>query len=320
MPRSRVLLLICLGLSVAFAASACTVNVAPAPNPTEQWLTAVALVELSTAQAHGTSPPSPPAETATPPPTPTQPPPTDTPTPTSPPPPTDTPTPSPTPSPIPPTPTPRPPTPTPGPERIRFAPGATSGTWNAVLVEGEPRRYVLRALAGQTMKVATDAPPGTVSLQVLSPHGVVLPWIWHEATREWEFDLPETGDYTLIFLGQGPVQITVTIPPPEGMPLTRTRITFAPGTASYELTTTLRAGEPQGFVLRIMAGQRLYVSALGAPEYPTVQVLDPSDRPLPTERGGRPGEWITDIVQTGDHTVVVTGEGEAQITFYVPPR
>jgi len=100
------------------------------------------------------------------------------------------------------------------------------------------------------------------------------------------------------------------------MPITR--IQFAPGNASYEFTTVLTAGTPQGYVLRVMAGQRIYVSALGEHEI-TVVVMGPGSVPLPTIRGGRPGQWYADVLTTGDYTVVLSGEGEAYVTIFIPP-
>jgi len=225
----------------------------------------------------------------------------------------------PTPTPLP-TATPLPPTPTPEPQRIQFAPGTDSATWTAVLTAGVPQRYVLRALAGQQMFITT-APAVAVSL--LQPDGAALLPVT-QSGGQWHFALPITGDYVITLTGEGSVPVTVRVPPlaptptPKPASPTPERIQFAPGTASYEFTTTLVAGVPKAYVLRVMGGQRLYVSALGESEV-MVAVFGPGDVPIPTVRAGRPGLWFADIPTTGDYTIVLSGEGEVSVTVYIPP-
>ncbi|HEY65921.1 MAG TPA: hypothetical protein G4O02_15270 [Caldilineae bacterium] len=238
--------------------------------------------------------------------------------------PTPVPTPTAMPTPVEPTPTPlptaTPPPPTPEPQRIQFAPGTDSATWTAALTAGVPQRYVLWASAGQQMFITT-AP--TVAVSLLQPDGTALLPVT-QSGGQWHFALPATGDYIIALTGEGSVPVTVRVPPlaptPTPKPTTAEpeRIRFARGTASYEFTTTLVAGVPKAYVLRVMAGQRLYVSALGEGEV-TVAVLGPGDVSIPTVRAGRPGLWFADIPTTGDYTIVLAGEGEVSVTVYIPP-
>jgi hypothetical protein len=100
-------------------------------------------------------------------------------------------------------------------------------------------------------------------------------------------------------------------------PVTRTRITFPPGNASTTFDTTLVTGAPQGYVLRVLGGQELRVSATGNA---LVGVLDSRDIPLPVQRAGRPGLWTVQVPATSDYTVVVYGDGPSTVTIFVPPR
>ncbi len=297
-----------LGLLLIGLLSACVVQVSPATAPDA---TEVARAVAATLTAAPTPTPLPPT------PTPTPLPPTATPVPTA----TPTLTPTATPTEAPP--------PTPEPiRRIRFAPGATSASFTVELAPGVPQQYVLKAMAGQRMTIsAAGALPLAVSL--ISPAGEVLPML-SPGPGQWQSTLPETGDYTIVLLGQGRVQITVRIPPlpptPHPTPalaIPLTRIQFAPGNASYDFSVELMPGMPRGYVVRVLQGQRIYVSALSAlgtlPE-PLIMVLDTAGRPMAVERGARPGLWMVDVPQTGDYTIVVYGEGEVDVTVYIPPK
>jgi hypothetical protein len=117
--------------------------------------------------------------------------------------------------------------------------------------------------------------------------------------------------------GTRPLYVQIVVGTPTvPIPATRTRINFAPGNASTTFTTNLAAGAAQGYVLQVLGGQQLYVSATGNA---TVGVLDPSDIPMAIQRAGRPGLWIVGIPVTGDYTVVVYGDGVSTVTIYVPP-
>ena len=113
------------------------------------------------------------------------------------------------------TPTPQPPTPTPEPEprRIRFAAGAMDAMMIGTLPPGGAERYVLRALAGQTLVVDITA-PHPVLLSVWGADGTVLK---REVggTSHWEGELPSTQDYLLELASTGPgidYRMAITIP------------------------------------------------------------------------------------------------------------
>jgi hypothetical protein len=123
----------------------------------------------------------------------------------------------------------------------------------------------------------------------------------------------------------GRVTLNVTIPPllsaptPQPtvpLPASRSPINFPPGNASTTFTTTLRAGVPQGYMLRVLQSQTMYVSVS---ENASVGVLGPGDVALAITRTGRPGLWTVKIPETGDYTVVLYGTGQASVTIYIPP-
>lgn len=101
-------------------------------------------------------------------------------------------------------------------ERIRFAPGGTSATVTGSLPPNGARQYILRALAGQTMTVATTATAGQVRVLVWGADGTTLQGDTVTAPG-FEGVLPSTQDY-VIALHAGPDRsadytMVVTIPP-----------------------------------------------------------------------------------------------------------
>ena len=97
----------------------------------------------------------------------------------------------------------------PVPQRIDFAPGATSATVKADLSQGVWQAYVLHVAVGQAMFVTLQ---GSASLNALDPQGSSMSPLSF-TPGQWQFALPEVGDYTILLLGQGPATLTVTVPP-----------------------------------------------------------------------------------------------------------
>ena len=61
-----------------------------------------------------------------------------------------------------------------GPKRIRFTRGATAVTVNGELARPEIDRYILTAMAGQSMQVDVNSPGETVVLAVQGEDGMIL--------------------------------------------------------------------------------------------------------------------------------------------------
>lgn len=109
-----------------------------------------------------------------------------------------------------------------GPERIQFAPGATSATVNGAALAHAPKRYLLRANAGQEMTVNLVTPSAFTYITVLTPQGGNLA-ATDGIIQNWTGRLPSTGDYTVevINTGQGAANFTlqVAIVTPTGGPV-----------------------------------------------------------------------------------------------------
>jgi hypothetical protein len=161
----------------------------------------------------------------------------------------------PTPTSVPPTP---PPTLEPGPTRIRFEPGATSTTVAGHIGQSGIDRYVLGALAGQTMEVRITSPDNDVLLDIWGADGTVLK---RHAVGEayWAGRLPATQDYFIGAVsvgGETNYLLTVTISALEPEP---TRIQFSPGATSAAIQASLEPGVPDRYALRALQGQSMQI-------------------------------------------------------------
>lgn len=104
------------------------------------------------------------------------------------------------------------PTPTPAAaQRITFQAGATSASVSMQLTPGQPKRFVIRAGAGQWMTLTFDAPVGSVNVR--APGGNALTPYYSDGSTMWQYYLTLSGDYTIIVNGSGPRWMTVEIPP-----------------------------------------------------------------------------------------------------------
>lgn len=109
---------------------------------------------------------------------------------------------------------------------------------------------------------------------------------------------------------------TPTPTPTLSVPATVQRLQFESGSTSDTVTTTLIPGVPKGYILRVQAGQEMFIT-LNRPA--NVVVLNPNGTRLPPSSSTINNQWQVVIPQTGDYTVVIGGEGETIITFFIPP-
>lgn len=93
------------------------------------------------------------------------------------------------PSPVPPVP--------PAYERVDFAPGAISTTLNGSIDYNQPKGYVVRALAGQTMQISTVSSAEYLNILVQGSDGIAFPLNGtnNQAQNNVSLSLPYTGDY-----------------------------------------------------------------------------------------------------------------------------
>ena len=82
-------------------------------------------------------------------------------------------------------------------ERVSFDPGAVSATRNGVIAQGQPKAYVIRGLAGQTMTITTSSSAEPLVITVQSPNGLTLALNGSngQIQNNVSTQLPLTGDY-----------------------------------------------------------------------------------------------------------------------------
>lgn len=149
------------------------------------------------------------------------------------------------------------------PARIEFGPGQTSAAFDGqVVAGGQPRQYVIRMLAGQTLITnLNDNPLGNVDITLTDAAGRTLNF--GRAPTELGTRIPANGDYviTLSTASATPVNYSLTvIAPPLPNTSAATRITFPAGST----TTTVSGGLPSGgstetWAIRALAGQTMNV-------------------------------------------------------------
>jgi hypothetical protein len=206
---------------------------------------------------------------------------------------------------------------------IQFAPGATSDTFTPNLPYGAPFAYSIQAQAGQQITVTTSG--GVIPFlfdpnrkEVYSAQAPIHQWIFAPLTL--------TNTYIMVLEGSGSSTVTVSIPPlnvpstggtPIPLPGAPTRVTFAPGNASYSLSVPLTAGQPRSYIINVQAGQTLYVSTTGSVD---VTIYGPGNNVLASGHSNFPDRWSVNAATTGDYTFVIAGSGTSNLTFYVPPK
>lgn len=106
-----------------------------------------------------------------------------------------------------------PPTTPSGAERVQFSPGAVSASRVGQTAWGQPKSYVLSAMAGQRMEIYTSSHGGPLLVSVVAPNGIypVLNGTNTSVQNSLWLNLSMTGDYIITV---SPVQ------PPEGPTLT----------------------------------------------------------------------------------------------------
>ena len=159
----------------------------------------------------------------------------------------------------------QPPTqPAPGqPTRIEFGPGQTSASFDGqVVAGGQPRQYVIRMLAGQSLLTnLNDNPVANVDITVTDVAGRTLNF--GRAPTQLGTRIPANGDYTITLSTSAatPVNYSLTvIAPPLPDTSAATRITIPTGSTTTTVSGSLPSGgSTETWVIRALAGQVLNV-------------------------------------------------------------
>lgn len=202
--------------------------------------------------------------------------------------------------------------------RIQFVPGTTAYTLTTNLHQGASQGYVLGLAATQVLYVLQSS---NASVQVFDPQGIPLAAPTTQA-GPWGVAIHQTGDYTVVLLGQGNVSVSLYVPPlgasahpPVPLPFFSPRISFTTGTSGTSFGQDLAQGEPVGYLLGISAQQQLTAVTQGNM---TVALLDDhQDALLPVVLA--PGQWRFAIPETGDYTLVLLGSGTVFVSLGIPP-
>lgn len=200
-------------------------------------------------------------------------------------------------------------------EPLDFLPGATVHVFGVDLRGGVVRGLTMGIQGGQSLYVLA---PASVEVYLTDAVAQQLPaQPDHGSLR---FDIPATAEYMLILRGDGMPEIVLHIPPlgaGEAMPDDVEQLHFPPGGTVLQLETSLLPGVRKGLVLRLLAGQRMFLTAPRGDV--SFHVLDPERKRLTsiTPRTTRSGAWA--IPRSGDYTIVMEGNGPVHLVIDVPP-
>ena len=93
------------------------------------------------------------------------------------------------------------------PERVIFAPGAISASLSSAIDHGQPKQFVLAAMAGQTVQIVTRSSAEFLMITVHDTNGDSMPTSGTngQANNDISMSLPYQGDYLIV--------VTPTTPP-----------------------------------------------------------------------------------------------------------
>ncbi|HXF65007.1 MAG TPA: hypothetical protein VNK95_25495 [Caldilineaceae bacterium] len=204
-------------------------------------------------------------------------------------------------------------------QRIRFATGATGATVDGYVANGQAARYVLYALANQTMTVQAAYESAPVIATIFDRSGAVLGTA--SGRRRWSGVLPRSGDYyitvstpydaTTYFSMRVEVVSQAPAPTPEPGP---ERIRFASGASSASVTGSLASGATKQYVLRALRGQVMSIQSWigGGPYRFTVQGSNGVH--LGSANGGE--TWTGTLPATQDYLIMLQSPAGAPPASY----
>ena len=202
----------------------------------------------------------------------------------------------------------------PSPERIQFAPGASSATVSGRLQNATPTNYVVRALAGQTMRIELLSDNGVAdfSLRGASDGRVLKPLESRDSL--WTGTLPSTQDYVIqiaSLANENPTyQLSVAItaaptqPTPGPTPTTQ-RIQFAPGANSATVSGRLQNAIPINYLLGAQAGQTMRIELLSDNGVADFSLRGASDGRVLKPLESRDSLWTGTLPSTQDYVIQI---------------
>lgn len=199
-------------------------------------------------------------------------------------------------------------------ERIIFAPGATSASREGTLAASGYKPYVLRALAGQTLKIDLSFTEGRAILTVWGEDGDVL-LSDHAEASSFERVLPKTQDYFIGVKGRPDgntaYTMTVNIPPIQtGIK----RIEFPAGSTSATVTGQLGAAGSGQYVLRAQAGQGMNID-LSFSEGAAILLVWGADGTVLLTDHAEASSFQGLLPTTQDYYIMVKGQPEGTTSY-----
>lgn len=212
--------------------------------------------------------------------------------------------------------------------RITFPVGGTSATVKDSVPPAGAKRYVLKAMAGQTMTVDLMYPGGPALLVIWGADGTVL-ISDHAEAQQWSGTLPRTQDYYIDVraAADGPTvayTLVVTIPPAgsDGEPQA-TRIMFPVGGTSATVEGSVSPGAVKRYVLGAMAGQTMTVR-LTPSDAQAYLVIWGADGSVLLSGTWQAKEWSGVLTISEDYYIDVQASGSVAVAFSlkveIPPR
>ncbi len=215
------------------------------------------------------------------------------------------------------------PTPTPVPgsettERITFAPGTISATINGTVTDPVHRKYLVKAQAGQTLKVQLTSAQPTTSFSVVGVSGGQTLKGLGDGGNNWTGVLPQTQDYlieivTLEYSSTG-FTLYVEVPPTTSPVVTPERINFAPGAISATVSGSTSGLAPARYVLRANGGQQMNVTLAADNPSAYITVIGLSSANVAAASSSIQN-WAGVLPTTGDYIIEVLNPGTGLANF-----
>jgi hypothetical protein len=198
------------------------------------------------------------------------------------------------------------------PTRIQFAPGATATTIQDFVLGKSLKKYVLRAMAGQTMSVRIDSPRNDVLLTIYSADGANILKRYVDDQADWTGELPATSDYIIEAVSVGEstsFSLTVEIEPLAEAPQP-VRIEFAPGATSATIQDRIQGRFVNQYILGALAGQTMSVN-ISSPNNDVLLTIYSADGANILKRyvDGR-ADWTGTLPETTDYIIEAVSVGD----------
>ena len=205
------------------------------------------------------------------------------------------------------------------PRRITFVSGATSAATQGTTATPGADRFVIRALAGQTMTASIIATQGPVILIIYGADGNVL-ISDHASASTWSGVLPTTQDYFIDTRSVGnavvPFTLTVTIPPLATVPpVIPKHILFPPGGTSVTVQGSLPVNGMDRWVLRALIGQTMTVNTVTTQGQVILIIFGVEDGDVLISDHAGATSWTGQLPATEDYYIDVRSVGNVAANY-----